>query len=198
MKREVIEEEPFVIQLGNDRFTWVDQEDASLVGIGWTAKPAGKAPNIHYYAGKIYHIAGVKVEHMLHNIVWERMMNSTLPRGFLIDHINGDKLDNRRSNLRLATRNENEANKGKRRGHKKKDGTDDNSSQYKGVSKMKDGRKKCWRAIISTNQNNNAGKTVQVNLGTYYDEKDAAKAYNKAAVDMYGEFASLNDLSDDN
>lgn len=189
------EDEPVKINLGDGLFTWISKEDEGLAGMGWCAKKSGRKGIPHYYAMKQYTIAGVQVTYALHTMVWERMMDSVLPKGFLVDHINGDKLDNRRSNLRLATRSENEANKQKRRGHKKSDGTTKNHSKYKGVALMK-GRKKCWRAIISTNANN-AGETKQVHLGTYYTEKEAAEAYNKAALEMFGEFAVINDFEDD-
>lgn len=187
---------PFQIRLGNNLFAWVDEEDICLAGMGWSAKKSGSKGLPQYYAVNSTTIAGQRFLISLHTLVWERMMDAQLPPNFLVDHINGDKLDNRRSNLRLATRNDNEANKRKRRSHKKKDGTTDTSSKYKGVTKIKDGRKKFWRAIISTNANN-MGKTKQVNLGTYYSERAAAEAYNKAALEMYGEFALINEFEED-
>jgi len=190
------EKEPFVINLGDNLFTWVDQEDSCLAGMNWTANQAGKKDLPHYYASCRTIIAGQRFNHNLHTLVWERMMEAPLPPNFLVDHINGDKLDNRRSNLRLATRSDNEGNKRKRRSHKKKDGSTETTSKYKGVTQIKDGRKKCWRAIISTNANN-MGKTKQVNLGCYYSEREAAEAYNKAALTQFGEFALLNEFEED-
>jgi len=195
MSEEYEEEEPVVINLGDNLFTWVSKEDADLASYPWFAKEAGRDGIPHYYASaRVGSGRGSTV--VLHNMVWERMMEAPLPAGFLVDHINGDKLDNRRMNLRLATRSENEANKRKRRSHRKKDGSTHTYSRYKGVTKQQDGRKKCWRAIISTNANN-MGKTKQVNLGSYYTEREAAEAYNKAAIEMFGEFALLNEFDDD-
>jgi len=115
-------------------------------------------------------------------MVWERMMDTDLPKGFLVDHINNDKLNNCRYNLRLATRSHNEANKKKRRSN--------TSSRYKGVTKIKDGRKKCWRCTITF-------EDEQRYLGTFYTEVDAAKAYNDAARELYQEFALINTFEDE-
>jgi len=92
-----------------------------------------------------------------------------------IDHINGDKLDNRKANLRFATRQQNIFN---RRKWAKK-----TSSQYKGVfwcSKVKK-----WVAMIRFNYK-------IIFIGHYYDEVEAAKAYNKKAYELFGEYAKMN------
>jgi len=91
----------------------------------------------------------------------------------LIDHINGNRSDNRLSNLREATCSQNAHN---RRKVKK-----DTTSQYKGVTKVK-GR---WRAYISL-----AGKVRH--LGYYPTEEEAATAYDRAAKDLHGAYCSLN------
>lgn len=96
------------------------------------------------------------------------------PNGMQVDHINGDPLDNRRENLRVATPSQNQAN-----WRKKSPAT----SAYKGVSWHKGARK--WRATININ-----GK--QVHLGFYGEEEAAALAYDTAAERAYGEFACLN------
>lgn len=90
------------------------------------------------------------------------------------DHIDQDKLNNYRSNLRPATARQNSCNCGKQKS---------NTSGYIGVSWYK-WRKK-WRAYIYVN-----GK--QKFLGYFEDIKDAARAYNKAALKYHGEFAVLN------
>jgi len=87
-----------------------------------------------------------------------------------IDHINGDKLDNRRENLRSATRSQNKMNSGKPK---------NNTSGYKGVCWYKRGNK--WRAQIGIN-----GKLKH--LGYFEDKEEAAKAYKKAAEKYHGEF----------
>lgn len=90
----------------------------------------------------------------------------------LVDHINHDGLDNRRSNLRPATTKQNVRNSRSRPG----------SSQYKGVDLFRGVK---WRATIRVD-----GK--KKHLGLFVDEKDAARAYNKAALELFGEFACLN------
>jgi hypothetical protein len=95
------------------------------------------------------------------------------------DHRDRDGLNNRRSNLRPATRQQQQAN------HKKhRDGV---TSKFRGVSWFKDGKK--FRAAITVNEKS-------IHLGLFKDEVEAARAYNKAATENFGEFASLNDLPD--
>lgn len=93
-----------------------------------------------------------------------------------VDHIDHDKLNNCKSNLRIVSPKENNYNSIKREG---------SSSIYKGVSFSEDSRK--WRAAIGKDK-----KTYY--LGMYDTEEDAARAYNHAAIDLFGEFASLNDV----
>jgi hypothetical protein len=97
------------------------------------------------------------------------------PPGLLVDHKNHDTLDNRRSNLRLATYAENGFNR--RKVNKSK------SSKFKGVSFRK--RRNRWRATICTN-----GRNIQ--LGEFNSELTAARAYDAAARKYFGEFACLN------
>ena len=64
------------------------------------------------------------------------------------------------------------------------------SSIYKGVSKVKDGRKKCWRGTLTYEKQ-------QHHLGAFFTEREAAEAYNKAAKEYFGEFAHLNEFDND-
>lgn len=96
------------------------------------------------------------------------------PADLEVDHRNADKLDNRRGNLRLASRRQNVVNAGKSRR---------NTSGFKGVSwHAQRGR---WRASIRAN-----GR--QVHLGLFDDPAAAARAYDSAAMVHHGEFARLN------
>jgi HNH endonuclease len=98
-----------------------------------------------------------------------------MPDAGEIDHINGDCLDNRRENLRKATRSQNMANQPKIGGTW--------SSHYKGVTWFKQRQK--WRAQIKIEGRNH-------HLGLFINEDDAAKAYDEAAFQAFGEFAHLN------
>jgi hypothetical protein len=101
-----------------------------------------------------------------------------------IDHKNGIKNDNRFDNLRLANHSQNQANTPKYSTYKGKP----TKSKYKGVSFL-DGK---WVASISA-----GGKGKKIYLGFFANEKDAAKAYNKKAIELYGEFALLNKFNDE-
>jgi HNH endonuclease len=92
----------------------------------------------------------------------------------LIDHINRNPLDNRKSNLRLCTRSQNNAN-----------GPSIGTSKFRGVHFMT--ARKRWRSNIIIN-----GKVVSV--GTFSTEVEAAMAYNERAKEFYGEFANLNKI----
>jgi HNH endonuclease len=109
-----------------------------------------------------------------HRIVY-LVNHGTLP--YLLDHIDGDKLNNALDNLREATQAQNMRNAKK---HK------NSSSSYIGVTRSKG---KFWVAQISLNQRN----TI---LYHGQDEIEAAKAYNEAALKHFGEFARLNSFTD--
>jgi hypothetical protein len=91
-----------------------------------------------------------------------------------VDHINGNKLDNRRSNLRVCTRTQNACNLNPRPGC---------YSRFKGVWK----NKLRWCAFITAN-----GKRIY--LGNFKTEEQAASAYNHAALRQHGDFARLNKI----
>lgn len=97
------------------------------------------------------------------------------PKGVQVHHVNGDTLDNRRENLRLASNSEN------CRGARKRNDTYE--SRYRGVGWYR--RDEVWRAQIVVN-----GK--QIHLGYFDLEVDAARAYNRAAREHFGEFATEN------
>lgn len=100
------------------------------------------------------------------------------PSGYEIDHINRDKLDNRKCNLRIVTRSQNCANRSSFR---------TSSSQYKGVH----WNRKCglWEAAIRQDSR-------ITNLGFYENEIAAASAYNDYARKLWGEYAVLNDITE--
>jgi len=98
---------------------------------------------------------------------------TNVPQNMEVDHINHDKLDNRRANLRICTRSQNLCNRvlSKR-----------NTSGYKGVSWNKDEEK--WQANITKNYKSRT-------IGLYNTLEEAYAAYCKAAKELHGEFARL-------
>ena len=98
------------------------------------------------------------------------------PKGMDVDHINGDPLDNRKENLRLCTRRENCRNKKVRA---------DSKSGFKGVYVRPNDR---YQAYIG----DPAKKSRHINLGTYGTPEEAARAYDKKAIELHGEYAVLN------
>lgn len=97
------------------------------------------------------------------------------PTGKQIDHINHNPLDNRKINLRFCTPAENRWNCNPLEG----------KIPYLGVSYHKNRKK--WQVAIRGN-----GKSIY--LGIYDNPIEAARAYNKKALELYGEFANINDV----
>jgi len=95
------------------------------------------------------------------------------PVGMCVDHINRNTMDNRKCNLRVCSKAENSRNCKLRK---------DGKSKYRGVSLYRD---KKWRVQIKYN-----GKVIHI--GYFDKESDAAKAYDKEAIELHGEFCSTN------
>ena len=145
----------------------VDQNDVPLINqFTWYLNPDGYWSSGRNEEGKTKH-------YLMHRLI----MNC--PKGLEVDHINGDKLDNRRSNLRICTRQQNARNITV----KKQNAT----SVYRGVSlnRQQGGRYNYWFAAIKLN-----GKAMAI--GTFKSELHAAMAYDIAAKELFGEYANLN------
>lgn len=154
------------IPLRPDGVAIIDKVDADLVaGFVWRRNPT---------TGYVWTERG-KLTLYLHRLI------AGAGPSEVVDHANGDQLDNRGANLRIATRSQNGANRGPDR---RKYGT---TSDYKGVSWDK--RRKKWSAYVHVN-----GRTR--GLGRFDDEHEAARAYNAAALEAWGEFARLNIITD--
>jgi hypothetical protein len=155
------------IFLGEGLYTIVDLSDYYLLGnFHWCAKRDRR----NLYAVRFLNEPDKQATIVsLHRII----LNS--PPNLLVDHKNGHTLDNRRENLRLATRSQNVHNKCKTQSK--------TSSKFIGVSFEK--RRGRWDVRIR-----HEGK--QIWIGTFDNEIDAAKAYDAAARKYHGEFARLN------
>ena len=144
------------IDLGNGHFAKVDDDFYEKYNhLNWRYEK-------HHSGNGGYAVTTVK----LHRLV------TGAERGEEIDHLNRDKLDNRKENLRRVSSSENRQN---RRPDKR------NSSGYRGVHFQRNR----WVARLAKD-----GKRIW--LGAYATKEEAAKAYDKAAKELYGEKAYLN------
>lgn len=158
------------ISLSQGKVALIDNEDYKRVGQRrWYANCKGAQ---WYAGGKIRQKDGRWIDQYMHRVI----MNAQ--PGQEIDHKNGDGLDNRRANLRFATRSENKRNRSKPKWKNV-------SSRFKGVSWLKQNRK--WEAYIQEN-----GRKRY--LGLFTVEHEAALAYDRAAKEFFGEFARPNFL----
>lgn len=149
------------------QYALVSPEDVPLIsGYRWNMS-RGRSTD--------YAEAKIGPMHQRRTIQMHRLIMGVVDKGreVQVDHINHNGLDNRRSNLRLATHSENLRNQGPRRP----------MSRYKGVKF--DRRINAWIATISVDG-------AQKRLGPFNTEKIAARAYDVAALEHYGEFAFLN------
>jgi hypothetical protein len=146
------------IPLGHGLFATVDAEDyEELSKYRWYASRHGR---------KTYAIC--LIEGM---VVYMHRMIMRPRRGYVVDHIDGNGLNNRRCNLRVCTRRQNQGNKRSRGG----------TSRFVGVSRERDK----WLARIRYR-----GKVYHV--GLFDDEVEAAKARDRKAYELLGEYAYLN------
>ena len=114
-------------------------------------------------------------------VLIHRLIMGVQDKGFhvLVDHKNGDKLDNRKSNLRICNKSQNERNAGMYK---------NNTSGFKGVYINKYSKKNPYIAYARDSE----GK--KKHIGCFSCPIEAAKAYNEYVKDNYGEFARLNDV----
>lgn len=144
------------IPLSKGLQTVIDEEDYDLVS------------NYRWYAaegagGLVYAVSRLR----LHRVIVDA------PLGMIVDHINGDTLDNRRSNLRVCTPSQNQLNTGSKGG----------SSRFNGVSFSK--QKGKWLAQFFLNG-------AAIYCGLFEREEDAARAVDRRKKELCGEFARLN------
>jgi len=148
--------------------TLVDDDDYEVLNNHkWQAR---SSRGLTYVRRAIRLPNGKRAEPSMQNVI----MNP--PEGMVVDHINHNPLDNRRNNLRIATPSQNNWNT------RKKSGT------YKGVG---------WVPMISKWYSRIRYRGKNRNIGNFIIEEDAARAYDKAAIVAFGEFACTNFNSKD-
>lgn len=150
------------IPLTKGHFTIVDDQDFGYLNQWkWYFAHGYAVRTQNNYPNKSYQVR-------MHRIIL------STPGGMDTDHINRDRLDNRRSNLRICTRSQNIANTFVEK---------QNTTGYKGVSWKTANNK--WVAQIRVNN-------VVKHLGLFVDIKEAINTYNLAAKKYFGEFAVTN------
>lgn len=161
-----------LVPLSNGMNAKIDNEDRHIVdGFNWkTIKSNGDSARLYAARNKLILIDGRK--HWKVILLHRAIMNCQ--QGMTVDHINHDTLDNRRCNLRIGTHRQNRCNSNMYK---------NNTSGYKGVSWQR--KNKRWNCYISVNN-----KTKMI--GAFSKPEDAALAYDKAAREYHGKFASLN------
>ena len=153
------------IQLTQGIVTIVDDEDYEYLNqFKWYLLKS----HTNYYAIRTIRPENKLIQ--LHRIVIKAK------KGEMVDHINGNKLDNRKSNLRICTNSQNCQNKKISKFNK---------SGFNGVSWCKKNKK--WVAQIACNNK-------KMHIGYFTNPIDSARAYNKAAIKYHGEFAKLNKI----
>lgn len=157
------------IPLTRGKFALVDDEDYEFISsMGkWHTSAQG------YAAINIKKACGKKTVRCMHRILMDRF-NSNYES---VDHVNSNKIDNRMSNLRICDKSKNMMNKGMLK---------NNTTGFKGVCFDKTRSK--YKVEIGFD-----GKVKFI--GRFDDIIDAAKAYNAAALKYHGEFARLNEIS---
>ena len=156
------------IQLTKGKVALVDDEDFEYLNqFKWYVN------NFH---GKFYAVRSFMITKYKQSIVLMHRDIMNPKKGFVIDHIDGNTLNNIRLNLRICTHGENLRNQKL---------SIANKSGYKGVYFNKERNK--WCALIQV-------YTIKYHLGCFINVIDAARAYNAAAIKYHGEFAKLNEI----
>ncbi len=154
------------IELTQGKIAIVDDEDFKLVSdYKWHANQDRNT----WYALTNIKKNGKRRTLRMHQLILD------IPEDMQADHIDHDGLNNSRCNLRLVTHQQNNFNR---------KSNECSSSQYKGICWINLRQK--WKAQIKIDGENK-------HLGYFANGKDAAQAYNKAALKLFGEFAYLND-----
>ena len=155
------------IQLTEDVYTRIDDADQLLIS-GFPWRPLFQADHTYVHAWNGYQ-----------HVYMHRLIAGADDKRH-VDHWDGDGLNNQRINLRVATRGQNQANRGRSRAVRTSSGI---ASQYKGV--YWDSGRQRWSANVCYNKKTRS-------LGRHLTEEAAARAYDAAATEVWGRFARLN------
>ncbi len=158
------------IPLTKNQHAIIDDEDYEKVNqFKWYARYDKNVKS--YYANVKINKKSSKVKFLImHRYIMD------CPKGKIVDHINHDTLDNRKSNLRICTYSQNQMNRKI---------MNTNKIGLKGVFKLTNSLK--YGVEITVNKK-------RINIGRFENRFLAAKAYNKAAKKYFGEYAYLNDV----
>ena len=149
------------IKLNHNKITLVDDADFVRFGKTHWYLSAGE------YAYRMVRYGKRKLNKR--KLIWlHREVNNT-PEKYLTDHINGNRLDNRSSNLRTVTKQQNSWHQTRLNAN--------NKSGFRGV--YWDKKRIKWRATINLNNK-------QIFIGRYVDKREAVKAYNSKAIELFG------------
>lgn len=149
------------IKLTKGQVALIDAADYEFASqFKWHALPS----HGRFYAARRISVGGVRRVLRLHRVLVDA------PDDMLVDHKNGDSLDNRRDNLRICTASENSVNWHRRSAKK--------SCAFRGVSRHSATR---WRVKLDNRH-----------LGLFADQTEAARAYDREALRVHGEFAITN------
>lgn len=150
----------------NGRVVAVDDDDYDRVaGYKWYA----------FLTGKSWYV-NTRIDR---KTVYIHRLITGAPAGMDVDHLDGDGLNNQRNNLRVCTHQQNQQNMRKP--------NIPTHSIYKGVTKMARGGKKIWMAQVKHNKKH-------IHCGYFETQEEAARAYNAKALELFGEFANLNEI----
>lgn len=154
------------IQLTQGKVALVDDEDFE-----WLNQWKWHIHSLGYACRTTLKSEGKKTVILMHRVIFGLVQNESFHS--VIDHINGNKIDNRKSNIRVCNQSKNNMNKGM---------APNNKSGYKGVSWSN--HRNSWVSFIKVDGKNK-------NLGSFTTKEEAHKAYQSAAKILHGEFANF-------